>query len=102
MVWSCAAEHFENDHRRNEEIKRDCKLDEMFTLVWHIIIIIIIFLFFIIFFKLDDCIAHATKSRSRNYQSPINPGKHQHYACGINDYTRILSGLLTQTGALMC
>ena len=32
----------------------------------------------------------------------INPGKHQHYACGINDYTRILSGLMTQTGALIC
>ena len=66
------------------------------------ILLLLLLFFIIIIFKLDDCIAHATKSRSRNYQSPINPGKHQHYACGINDYTRILSGLLTQTGALMC
>ena len=43
VVWPCAAEHFENDHRRNEEIKRDCKLDEMFTLVWHIIDMLFIF-----------------------------------------------------------
>ena len=67
-----------------------------------LLLLLLLLLSLLLFLKLDDCIAHFTQSRSWNYQSPINPGKHQHYACGINDYTRILSGLLTQTGALMC
>ena len=38
-----------------------------------LLLLLLLLLFIIIFLKLDDCIAHATKSRSRNYQSPINP-----------------------------
>ena len=86
--------------KRSNETASSMKCSHLYGIL--LLLLLLLLFFIIIIFKLDDCIAHATKSRSRNYQSPINPGKHQHYACGINDYTRILSGLLTQTGALMC